>query len=580
MEFLPDQNKQSGGILKTMEESSFSELLNESLDIPSAGKKVTGTVIRVESDEVFIDFGFKSEGVVPREEFDVKNGDAEVQIGDEVVVILENFNSQSGLPKLSKKKAEIQDEFQRINDINTGNEKVTAKILQDVKGGFIVDIGQKREVRAFLPGSQVDTRPVRDYKKLIGQEIEAKIINMTDKGIVVSRRVLLEELRETRINELMSTLNVGDTISGKISNTINSGAFVDLGGIEGFIPFSEITWGRIKNPNEVLSIGQQVSTKVINIADGPKITLSLKQTNSDPWENVAQKYESGNTIKGKVVSVKDFGVFVELEPGIEGLIHSSEITWTKRFRHPKEIVDEGSVVEAVVLDVDTEKKRISLSLRQIEPSPWEIFKDSNPPGKKIKGTIRNITANGLFVEVAEGLVGLVRPDQISWQGKEDPNQNYETGQEIEVSVINIDVNNQRVALGIKQLTTDPWIEANNSYKARESVVTAKVTAVNDYGISVELENNIDGFIRMAEYAQTGSRDLIKQVKVGDEITCLVMGFDKRKRQVNLSKKAYESFQEKQQVSNFNSSQGDSNVTLGDLFGKEFTSSVESQKQED
>ncbi len=295
---------------------------------------------------------------------------------------------------------------------------------------------------------------------------------------------------------------------------------------------------------------------------------------------MAQKYESGNTIKGKVVSVKDFGVFVELEPGIEGLIHSSEITWTKRFRHPKEIVDEGSVVEAVVLDVDTEKKRISLSLRQIEPSPWEIFKDSNPPGKKIKGTIRNITANGLFVEVAEGLVGLVRPDQISWQGKEDPNQNYETGQEIEVSVINIDVNNQRVALGIKQLTTDPWIEANNSYKARESVVTAKVTAVNDYGISVELENNIDGFIRMAEYAQTGSRDLIKQVKVGDEITCLVMGFDKRKRQVNLSKKAYESFQEKQQVSNFNSSQGDSNVTLGDLFGKEFTSSVESQKQED
>lgn len=562
-----------------MEESSFSELLNESLDIPSAGKKVTGTVIRVESDEVFIDFGFKSEGVVPREEFDVKNGDSEVQIGDQVVVILENFNSQSGLPKLSKKKAEIQDEFQRINDINAGNEKVTAKILQDVKGGFIVDIGQKTEIRAFLPGSQVDIRPVRDYKKLIGQEIEARIINMTDKGIVVSRRVLLEELRENRINELMSTLNVGDTITGKISNTINSGAFVDLGGIEGFIPFSEITWGRIKNPNEVLSIGQEVSTKVINIADGPKITLSLKQTNLDPWENVAQKYKSGNNVKGKVVSVKDFGVFVELEPGIEGLIHSSEITWTKKFRHPKEIVDEGSVVEAVVLDVDTEKKRISLSLRQIEPSPWEIFKDSNPPGKKVKGTIRNITANGLFVEVAEGLVGLVRPDQISWQGKEDPNQNYKTGQEIEVSVINIDVNNQRVALGIKQLTTDPWIEANNSYKARESVVTAKVTGVNDYGISVELENNIDGFIRMAEYAQTGSRDLVKQVKVGDEISCLVMGFDKRKRQVNLSKKAYESFQEKQQVNNFISSQGDSNVTLGDLFGKEFKAPESEQNSE-
>jgi len=403
---------------------------------------------------------------------------------------------------------------------------------------------------------------------------------MTDKGIVISRRVLLEEAREKRIEELMSTLKVGDTISGKISNTINSGAFVDLGGIEGFIPFSEISWGRIRNPNEVLTIGNEISTKVINIAEGPKITLSLKQTTSDPWQEVKQKYQSGTKIKGSVVSVKDFGVFVELEPGIEGLIHSSEMTWTKRFRHPKEIVNAGSVVEAVVLEVDTEKKRIGLSLRQIEPSPWETFKDSNPSGKRVKGTIKNITNNGLFVEVSEGLVGLVRPDQISWQGKEDPNESFKTGDQIEVSVINVDVKNQRVALGIKQLTTDPWIEVNNNYKVRESSITGKVSKLNDYGITLELENSIEGFIRNSEFAKTGSRDLIKQVKIGDEITSLVMGFDKRKRQINLSKKAYENFQEKAQVSSFNSSQGDSNVTFGDLFAKEFTSSVDTQKQED
>ena len=563
-----------------MEELSFSELLNESLDIPDTGKKVKGTVIRVESEEVFIDFGFKSEGVVPREEFNIINGGPDVQVGDQVDVVLENLKSQYGVPLLSKKKAEIQEEFRIVNEKFSNKEKINAQILQDVKGGFIVNIGDKTEIRAFLPGSQVDTRPVRDFKKLIGQTVEARIINMTEKGIVISRRVLLEEAREKRIVELMSTLKVGDTISGKISNTINSGAFVDLGGIEGFIPFSEISWGRIRNPNEVLTIGNEISTKVINIAEGPKITLSLKQTTSDPWQEVKQKYQSGTKIKGSVVSVKDFGVFVELEPGIEGLIHSSEMTWTKRFRHPKEIVNAGSVVEAVVLEVDTEKKRIGLSLRQIEPSPWETFKDSNPSGKRVKGTIKNITNNGLFVEVSEGLVGLVRPDQISWQGKEDPNESFKTGDQIEVSVINVDVKNQRVALGIKQLTTDPWIEVNNNYKVRESSITGKVSKLNDYGITLELENSIEGFIRNSEFAKTGSRDLIKQVKIGDEITALVMGFDKRKRQINLSKKAYENFQEKAQVSSFNSSQGDSNVTFGDLFAKEFTSSVDTQKQED
>jgi len=563
-----------------MEELSFSELLNESLDIPDTGKKVKGTVIRVESEEVFIDFGFKSEGVVPREEFNIINGGPDVQVGDQVDVVLENLKSQYGVPLLSKKKAEIQEEFRIVNEKFSNKEKINAHILQDVKGGFIVNIGDKTEIRAFLPGSQVDTRPVRDFKKLIGQTVEARIINMTDKGIVISRRVLLEEAREKRIEELMSTLKIGDTISGKISNTINSGAFVDLGGIEGFIPFSEISWGRIRNPNEVLTIGNEISTKVINISEGPKITLSLKQMTSDPWEEVKQKYQSGTKIKGSVVSVKDFGVFVELEPGIEALIHSSEMTWTKRFRHPKEIVNAGSIVEAIVLEVDTEKKRIGLSLRQIEPSPWETFKDSNPSGKRVKGTIKNITNNGLFVEVSEGLVGLVRPDQISWQGKEDPNESFKTGQQIEVSVINVDVKNQRVALGIKQLTTDPWIEVNNNYKVRESSITGKVSKLNDFGITLELENSIEGFIRNSEFAKTGSRDLIKQVKIGDEITSLVMGFDKRKRQINLSKKAYENFQEKAQVSSFNSSQGNSNVTFGDLFAKEFTSSVDTQKQED
>lgn len=563
-----------------MEETSFSELLNESLDIPDAGKKVTGTVIRVEDDEVFIDFGFKSEGVVARDEFKIINGGPDVQIGDEVEVILENFNSKTGLPKLSKKKAELQEEFKRINDLYASGGKLTANILNDVKGGFIVDIGQKTEMRAFLPGSQLDIRPTRDFKECIGKQIEARIINMSDKGIVVSRRVLLEELREERIKEVMSGLNVGDSVTGKISNTINAGAFVDLNGIEGFIPFSEITWGRIRNPNEVLSIGDEVTTKVINLEEGPKITLSLKQTISDPWEGITEKYQAGTTVKGKVVSIKDFGVFVELEPGIEGLVHSSEITWTKNFKHPKEIINNGDVVEAIVIDVDPEKKRVGLSLRQIEPSPWELFKDSNPPGKRVKGVIKNITNNGLFVEVSDGVIGLVRPDQISWQGKENPSENYKIGDEIDVSVLNIDVRNQKVALGIKQLTNDPWVDATHKYKPRESAVTAKVIRTNDFGIVVEIEDGVEGFIRSNEYADSGAKELIKQLNPGDEITALVMGFDKRKRQINLSKKAHEHYQEKQQVSNFISSQGDSNVTLGDLFGKEFSAPAVDKKTKD
>jgi len=551
-----------------MEEISFNELLNNSLDIPTRGKKVKGIVVRIDNDDVFIDFGFKSEGVVPKEEFSNKTGDFVVQLGDEVEVILENFSSPSGLPKLSKRKAEFQSEFERINQINSAGEPVEAKVIQQVKGGLIVDIGNSIEIRAFLPGSQIDIKHVKDFSKLIGESITAKIINMTDKGIVISRRTLLEEARDKKRQELMSTLNENDVITGKVCNTINAGAFIDLGGIEAFVPFSEISWARISSPNDVLTIDQELQVKVIKIEEGPKITLSIKQTTSNPWDAAVERYKVGSKIEGKAVTIKDFGVFVELEPGIEGLIHSSEITWTKRFRHPKEIIKTGSILEVVILGVDVEKKRISLSLRRIEPSPWEVFKEQHPANSRLKGIVKNVNNKGVFVEVAEGVVGLVRPDQTSWKGKEDPTDKFKLEDEIDVVVINVDIKNQKIALGTKQLTSDPWIEANNTYKSNKTALTGKVSRLHDYGIIIDLENELEGFMKNSEYAKTNSREQIKQVKKGDEITSLVIGFDRRKRQINLSKRKYEEWQEKERVSEFVSSQGDSSMKLGDLFGKD------------
>ena len=553
-----------------VEEKNFADLVDESMNAPDKGKLFTGIVVRVDKDDVFIDFGSKSEGVAPTEEFYGKSGELEVEVGDEVEVMLERVDH--GLPRLSKRKAGLLKENKVIQEKFDSGELVKARILQKVKGGFITDIGDKTEIRAFLPASQLDLRPQSNTDKFIGQDIEARIIKYTNKDIVVSRRVFLEEQRETLKKDTIAKLEVGAEIQGKVVNMINQGAFVDLGGLEGFIPIGEISWGRINHPSNILSEDQEINTQIINIEGEEKVTLSLKAVTPDPWESVKDKYQPGTQIKGKVASLMDFGVFVELEPGIEGLVHVSEITWTKRFRHPKEIVEAGSLIDAVVLDVNQDSRRISLSLKQIEPSPWQIFKNEHPAKSVLKGKIRNVTERGIFVEVAENIVGLVRPDNISWAGRVNPEESYNKGDEIDVVVLNVDEKNERVGLGIKQLSGDPWEDAQQKYRQGTSVVTGKVKEVRDRGVVVEIEDNIEGYIRANELTEDRhDNDALNKINVGDEITAQVVGFDRRNRQINLSVRRYVSKLEKDRVSDFNSSQAEPNATLGDLLGEKLNS---------
>ncbi|MCI0455035.1 MAG: 30S ribosomal protein S1 [Candidatus Dadabacteria bacterium] len=556
-----------------MEQKNFSQLLEESLNVPDRGNIFKGKVVRVDGEEVFIDFGFKSEGIAPIVEFYGKNGSLKVNVGDEVEVILERWRGEEGLPTLSKRRADLFKESERLERLFNGGKLLNSRIVEKVKGGLIADVGEDIEMRAFLPSSQIDLKPQGDLDRYIGKTLEAKIIKLSNEGIVISRRAYLEEQREIQRKRVLSSIKEGKPVSGKVIKIIDHGVIVDLGGVEGFIPISELSWGRVKHPSDVVSVNEEIKASVLSIDEEGKISLSLKQMKPDPWKFADIKYKPGKKIRGKAVSTTDFGVFVELEHGVEGLVHISEITWTKRFRHPKEVVHVGSRIEAVVLETDVEKRRIALSLRRIEPSPWEIFKEKNPSGTRLKGKIKNVTSKGIFVEVQEDLVGLVHSSDISWIGRINPPDAFSAGDEIEVSVIDVDVRNQRIKLGIKQLTKDPWEDALGIYKPEETVLSGKVIDIKEAGITLELDNGLQGFIRAREFDREGIRELAKEIKVGDEITAQVIGFEKTKRQINLSKRRYEERLEKERVSSILSSQGEGSVKLGDVLGDKLKSLI-------
>ncbi len=556
-----------------MAQKNFSELLEESLNAPDRGKIFKGKVVRVDDEEVFIDFGFKSEGIAPIGEFYGKNGSLKVNVGDEVEVILERWRGEEGLPTLSKRSADLFKESERLEKLFNGGKLLNSKIVEKVKGGLIADVGEDIEMRAFLPWSQIDLKPQDNLDQYIGKTLEAKIIKLSNEGIVLSRRIYLEEQREIQRKRVLSSLKEGKAVPGKVIKIIAHGVIVDLGGVEGFMLISELSWGRVKHPSDVVSVNEEIKASVLSIDEGGKISLSLKQMKPDPWKFADIKYKPGKKIRGKAVSTTDFGVFVELEHGVEGLVHISEITWTKRFRHPKEVVHVGSHIEVVVLETDVEKRRIALSLRRIEPSPWEIFKEKNPSGTRLKGKIKNVTSKGIFVEVQEDLVGLVHASEISWTGRINPLDAFNAGDEIEVSVIDVDVRNQRIKLGIKQLTKDPWEDALEIYKPEETVLSGKVIDIKEAGIALELDNGLQGFIRAREFDREGIRELAKEIKVGDVITAQVIGFEKTKRQINLSKRRYEERLEKERVSSILSSQGEGSVKLGDVLGDKLKSLI-------
>ncbi|GAB6063507.1 30S ribosomal protein S1 [Deferrisoma palaeochoriense] len=533
---MVDQTNETAHPEERMED--FGRLLEESLGGPEEGSVAKGRVVDITNDYAVVDIGYKSEGLVPLSEFRGEDGKAQVQIGDEVEVLVERLEDADGMVVLSKDKADKIRIWDEISKAAEAGEVVEGKIVARIKGGLSVDIG----VRAFLPGSQVALRPVRQLEKLIGETYKFKIIKFNRRrgNIVLSRRVLLEEERAKLRAKTLETLEEGAVMKGVVKNITDYGAFVDLGGIDGLLHVTDMSWGRVSHPSEVVNIGDEVEVKVLSFdRERERVSLGIKQLKPDPWESADERYPIGSRIKGRVVSLADYGAFVELEPGIEGLVHVSEMSWTKRVNHPSEVVKVGDEVEVMILNVDMNRRRISLGMKQCQPNPWDLLEERYPVGAVVRGQIRNITDFGIFVGVDEGIDGLIHVSDISWTKRVGhPATLYKVGDEVEAVVLHIDKENERFSLGIKQLTPDPWAGITARYRVG-SIVTGKVSNITDFGVFVELEPGVEGLVHVSEVSSEKVDDLKSLLEVGQEIQAEVLNIDQEERKISLSMKAIE-----------------------------------------
>ncbi|MBL7686051.1 MAG: 30S ribosomal protein S1 [Deltaproteobacteria bacterium] len=525
------------------------------------GELIKGNVVKVLRDYVLVDVGFKSEGQISIEEFRNLDGEITVKAGDVVDVVFENVEDENGLVVLSKEKADALAAWDKLSEAETSNETVDGVIINKIKGGMVVNVGG---VRAFLPGSQIDLKPVKSLDKLVGKKFRFKILklNRSKGNVVVSRRAVLEVELEEAKNELLSTLQEGQVVEGIVKNITDYGAFVDLGGVDGLIHITDISWGRIGHPSEVLKVGDKINVLILRYDDeSKKISLGLKQLSQDPWEQVKDGYLPGTKVKGKVVNITDYGAFIELESGVEGLVHVSEMSWTKKVKHPSKIVNLGDSVEAVVLDVDAPSRRISLGMKQIEPNPWDELEAKYPSGTKINGEIKNITDFGLFVGVEDGIDGLVHVSDISWTKKiKHPSDLYKKGDHVDAVVLNVDKKNERFSLGIKQLEEDPFAQACNGCPVGK-VVEGKVTAVDSSGATIDFGMGIDGYISSKHFDR-------EPPKVDDQIDAEVSGHDDKERRIILSIRQYIKNAQKRDFEDFKAKQGESRATLFDVMKKE------------
>ncbi len=548
-------------------EESFADLYEASLKDHELkeGEIVKGIVIQIIPDHVVVDIGYKSEGTIPTEEFGRdENGKPDVKVGDRIDVLLERYEDDEGLIVLSKEKADKLKVWDEISDACEKDELVEGTIVARVKGGLSVDIG----VKAFLPGSQVDLRPIRNLDKLIGQKFKFKVIKFNKRrgNIVLSRRVLLEKERETLKSETLKKLKPGAVLTGIVKNITEYGAFVDLGGIDGLLHITDMSWGRVNHPNQMFSVGDEINVMVLKFdPETERVSLGLKQIAEDPWTLADEKYKVGSRVKGKVVSLTDYGAFVELEEGIEGLIHISEMSWTKRVKHPSKMVAVGDEVEAVVLDIDSAAKRISLGMKQVEPNPWTLIEEKYPVGSVIRGRIRNITDFGIFIGIEEGIDGLVHISDISWtQRIKHPSQLYKKGDEVEAVVLNIDPENERFSLGIKQLSEDPWTLIPEKYTPGTKV-KGTVIKVTEFGAFVEIEPGIEGLIHISELSQERVEDPRSVVKESDSIDVMVLDVDAEERRIALSVKSLLLSKDGEDYQAYLRSQGNGSVSLGEAL---------------
>jgi small subunit ribosomal protein S1 len=545
---------------------SFAALLDESLGASAGleGTVIKGTVIAVENDNVLIDVGLKSEGRVPLKEFASAGKPAELKAGDVVEVYLERMEDKNGEAQISREKARREEAWTQLEKGFQSNERVTGTIFGRVKGGFTVDLNG---AVAFLPGSQVDIRPVRDITPLLGSPQPFQILKMDRSrgNIVVSRRAVLEESRAEARSELVASLKEGQILTGVVKNITDYGAFVDLGGVDGLLHVTDIAWRRINHPSEALHIGQTVKVQVVRFnPETQRISLGMKQLEADPWEGVELKYPAAARFKGRVTNITDYGAFVELEPGVEGLVHVSEMSWTKKNVHPGKIVSTSQEVEVMVLDVDPTKRRISLGLKQTMQNPWEAFAEKYPVGNELEGEVRNITEFGLFIGLPGEIDGMVHLSDIDWQKPgEQAIAAYKKGDMVRVRVLDIDAEKERISLGIKQLESDP-LESSLAAVKKGDVVTCTVSAITETGIEVELASGLPGFIRKAELSRDRAEQRPDRFAIGEKLDAKVTALDRATRKATLSIKAREMDEEKRAMAEFGSS--DSGASLGDILG--------------
>lgn len=517
-------------------DDSMEELMgmyDESFKRFQEGEVVTGRIISIDKDYVLVDIGYKSEGQIKINEFREENGNITAKIDDTVEVMVEWWDDEEERVVLSKEKAEKVKVWDDIKKAHDDDGVVDGVILSRVKGGFSVDIG----VQAFLPGSQADLRPIRNLDELVGKTFPFKILKYNRKrsNVVLSRRAILEQDRESKRSATLSAIHENKVIEGFVKNITEYGVFVDLGGVDGLLHITDISWGRVKHPAEMFAVGDKIKVKILSIDhEKERVSLGMKQLTGDPWLTASEKYKIGSRVTGKVVSLTDYGAFVELEEGIEGLIHVSEMSWTRKIRHPSKVMSVGEAIEAIVLDIKPENRRISLGVKQVVPNPWDVISENYPVGTTIEGKVKNITDFGIFVGIDEGIDGLVHISDISWTKRiKHPSELYKKGDVIQAIVLAIEKENERFSLGIKQLQKDPWDTVSERYKVGKEI-TGTITNVTDFGIFVELEEGIEGLVHVSEISKEKIKTPVGKFNVGDALTAKVMNINSVERRIGLS----------------------------------------------
>ncbi len=536
------------------------------------GTILRGRVLGVIGNNVILDTGYKSEGTVPLSEFDSSE---EVEVGADVEVMLESFEDDTGLIQISKRKADRIRGWEKIVNKYQEGDVVTGKVVRKIKGGLLVDVG----IPIFLPASQIDIKPPGEIAEYIGTEVTCKILKIDEvqQNIIVSRRKLIEEERNAQKREFLDSVEIGQVVKGEVKNIADFGAFIDLGGIDGLLHITDMSWGRISHPSEMLAIGDDVEVKILDIdAVKDKVSLGLKQKSENPWTSVEEKYPIGSKIKGQVVNIMSYGAFVKLETGIEGLVHISEMSWTRRINHPSDVVAIGDSVEAVVLNINKDKEEISLSLKQVEQNPWTNIEEKYPPGVTIKGKVRNLTNYGAFIEIDEGIDGLLHISDMSWSKKvAHPSEIIKKGEMIEVKILSVDKDKKRVSLGIKQLSDDPWKkEIPEKYKVGD-IVKGKVTKMTDFGAFIDLSNGLEGLLHISEVSKEKIKKLENVISIGQELNVKIVKIEPEARKIGLSLKGVENASVQTQESGSQEKQAD--VEAAENVAEEKTDDV---KEED